>query len=172
MCAQRVFLIAMALIAIAAHASSSSPSIVARVLPDPWLRPSTVPDTEGNESNEARIFPGSALFFDTWLSVLEMLRCAFCHNPARAWSYGQPTAVGHRFEHLPLKTTTILNAAYNALQRLDGRKTTLEYQALGPISSAEGSNLPLDQMVARLRTILSFTPSKSNAKAGASYWHP
>lgn len=133
---------------------------------DVWLRPAAVPHTEGNAPNAARIELGRALFFDTRLSGSEMLSCAFCHNPARGWSDGQPTAVGHGFKHLGRKTPTILNTAYNPLQMWDGRKTTLEDQALGPIGSPDEMNLPLDKMVARLQTIGGYKPMFAAAYPG------
>jgi cytochrome c peroxidase len=130
----------------------------AAATPDPWLRPAAVPFTPGNEPSQARVDLGRALFFDTRLSGSEMLSCAWCHNPSRGWSDGQPTAIGTGFKHLGRKTPTVLNTAYNPLQMWDGRKTTLEDQALGPIGSPDEMNLPLDKMVARLQTIAGYKP--------------
>lgn len=146
-----------------ASCTSTAPDVTppgrAAALPsDPWLRPSTVPFTPGNEPSSARIDLGRALFFDTRLSGSEMLSCAFCHNPARGWSDGQPTAVGNAFKRLGRKTPTIINAAYNPLQMWDGRKTTLEDQALGPIGSPDEMNLPLDKLVTRLQGIAGYKP--------------
>jgi cytochrome c peroxidase len=139
------------------HSDTSVPTSSAAA-PDPWRRPAAVPFTEGNEPTQARIDLGRALFFDTRLSGSEMLSCAWCHNPARGWSDGQPTAIGHGFKRLGRKTPTILNTAYNPLQMWDGRKTTLEDQALGPIESPGEMNLPLDKMVARLKTVAGYGP--------------
>ena len=131
---------------------------VAAVAGDPWLRPAAVPFTEGNAPNAARIELGRALFFDPRLSGSNMISCAWCHNPARGWTDGQATAIGHGFKRLGRATPTILNTAYNPLQMWDGRKPTLEDQALGPIGSPDEMNLPLDKLVAKLSAIPGYRP--------------
>ena len=135
---------------------AATPAVAASA--DPWLRPAAVPFTEGNEPNTARVDLGRTLFFDPRLSGSDMISCAWCHNPARSWTDGQATAIGHGFKRLGRATPTILNTAYNPLQMWDGRKPTLEDQALGPIGSPDEMNLPLDKMVAKLSAIPGYKP--------------
>ena len=151
----RVLLPLVAVTALVAACSSAvnAPPPTAAVSADPWLRPAAVPFTEGNEPNSARIELGRTLFFDPRLSGSNMISCAWCHNPARGWTDGQATAIGHGFKRLGRATPTILNTAYNPLQMWDGRKPTLEDQALGPIGSPDEMNLPLDKMVSKLSAI-------------------
>lgn len=136
----------------AAHAS------VKPGAPDPWLRPSEVPFPPENAPTAARIELGKALFFDPRLSGSGFLSCASCHNPAMGWSDGLATGIGHEFKRLGRATPTILNAVYQPLLMWDGRKPTLEAQALGPIEAAAEMNMPLDELVKRLNAITGYKP--------------
>jgi cytochrome c peroxidase len=120
---------------------------------DPWLRPEHAPAPADNQPNEARIKLGEFLFFDPRLSRKGTMSCASCHNPALGWSDGLPTAVGFDMHKLPRATPTIINASFNNIQMWDGRKGTLEEQALGPIEAEGEMNLPLPELVARLKAI-------------------
>ncbi len=131
----------------------AAPSRGAAPTGDPWLRPNDVPAPESNAPNADRIALGRALFFDPRLSGSNWISCASCHNPALGWSDGLPTAIGHGFKTLKRKTPTIVNTAYNPLQMWDGRKPTLEDQALGPIASPDEMNQPLDALVAKVNAI-------------------
>ena len=97
---------------------------------DPWLRPEAAPAPEDNLPNAARIKLGEMLFWDPRLSRKGSMSCASCHNPALGWSDGLPTAVGFDMQKLGRATPTILNTAFNTIQMWDGRKSTLEDQAL------------------------------------------
>jgi cytochrome c peroxidase len=133
---------------------------------DPWLRPAAVPHPPDNAPNEARINLGRALFFDPRLSGSGFLSCASCHNPAMGWSDGLPTGLGHDFKRLGRATPTILNTVYQPLLMWDGRKPSLEEQALGPIEAAGEMNMPLDQLVRRLNGIRGYSPLFEKAYPG------
>jgi cytochrome c peroxidase len=144
-----------------AAGSGSSPTTVAAVAPqaaDPMLRPAAVPFPADNPPNAARIELGRALFFDPRLSGSAMISCATCHNPALGWADGQPTAVGDGAKRLGRATPTVLNTAYQPLQMWDGRKNSLEDQALGPIGSAAEMNMPLEKMTTQLGAIPGYAP--------------
>ena len=154
----RVFmpLVTVAALVVACSSTVNVPRVAAPAMAspvDPWRRPAAVPFTEGSEPNRARAVLGRTLFFDPRLSGSNMISCAWCHNPARGWTDGQATAIGHGFKRLGRATPTILNTAYNPLQMWDGRKPTLEDQALGPIGSPDEMSLPLDKMVSKLSAI-------------------
>ena len=131
--------------AVANHAAAPSA--------DPWLRPASVPYPQDNAPTPERVALGQMLFFDTRLSGSNAMSCATCHNPSRGWSDGLATAVGHGHKVLGRATPTVLNAAFQPLLMWDGRKPTLEAQALGPIEATVEMNLPLDQALARLKSI-------------------
>jgi cytochrome c peroxidase len=120
---------------------------------DPWLRPAAAPAPAENMPNEARIKLGEFLFFDPRLSRKGSMSCASCHNPALGWSDGLKTAVGFDMHTLPRATPTIINASFNPIQMWDGRKGTLEEQALGPIQAEGEMNLPLPELLSRLKSI-------------------
>jgi cytochrome c peroxidase len=133
---------------------------------DGWRRPDTAPAPEDNLLTPARAELGRALFFDPRLSAKGVMSCASCHNPALGWSDGRPTAVGHDMKMLGRATPTITNAGFNPLQMWDGRKLSLEEQALGPFESPDEQNLPLGELEARVRSIRGYQPLFERAYAG------
>jgi cytochrome c peroxidase len=134
--------------------------------PDAWQRPQFAPAPPDNQPTAMRIELGQALFFDPRLSAKGMLSCASCHNPALDWTDGRPTAVGHDMKILGRATPTIVNAAFNPLQMWDGRKASLEDQALGPFQSADEQNLPLEELESRVRAIPGYAPMFERAYPG------
>jgi cytochrome c peroxidase len=120
---------------------------------DPWLRPKMPPIPSDNLFTTERADLGRALFFDPRLSAKGVLSCASCHNPALDWTDGRATAVGHDMKILGRATPTIVNASFNVLQMWDGRKASLEEQALGPFESKDEQNLPLDELEHRVQSI-------------------
>jgi cytochrome c peroxidase len=130
------------------------------------LRPAQVPAPPDNQPNADRILLGKTLFFDPRLSGSGFISCATCHNPAMGWSDGLATGFGHDFKRLGRATPTILNAAFQPLLMWDGRKNSLETQALGPIESAGEMNMPLDELVKRLSAISGYQPMFDKAYPG------
>jgi cytochrome c peroxidase len=133
---------------------------------DPWLRPASAPAPADNLPTAARIALGEMLFFDPRLSRKQNMSCATCHNPSLGWSDGLPTATGFDMQTLGRATPTILNTAFNSIQMWDGRKGTLEEQALGPIEAGGEMNMPLPEMVARLKSIHGYAPIFEQAYPG------
>ena len=136
---------ALACLLLSAHALANAP--------DPWRRPERVPAPADNQPNRVRAELGRTLFFDPRLSAKGVMSCASCHNPALGWSDGRPTAVGHDMKILGRATPTIVNAAFNPLQMWDGRKASLEDQALGPFESKDEQNLALPELERRVRSL-------------------
>lgn len=120
---------------------------------DRYLRPAAVPAPADNQVTPDRVQLGKALFFDPRLSGSNWISCATCHNPALGWSDGLATGWGHGMKKLGRATPTILNTAFNPIQMWDGRKSTLEDQALGPIETGAEMNQPLPELVAKLSNI-------------------
>jgi cytochrome c peroxidase len=113
-----------------------------------------------------RVELGRALFFDPRLSAKGVMSCASCHNPALGWADGRPTAVGHDMKILGRATPTIVNAAFNTLQMWDGRKASLEDQAMGPFESVDEQNMPLAELERRVSSISGYSPLFARAYPG------
>jgi cytochrome c peroxidase len=133
--------------------------------PDIWRRPAAAPAPDDNQLTPARAELGRALFFDPRLSAKGSMSCATCHNPALGWTDGLPKAVGHDMKILRRSTPTIVNAAFNALQMWDGRKSSLEEQALGPFGADE-QNLPLEELERRVQSIAGYSALFEDAYPG------
>ena len=94
---------------------------------------------------------GRLLFFDRRLSGDRQSSCATCHRPDKGFADGLPTAIGFGGKVLRRHTPTVLNSAYNDAQFWDGRASTLEEQAVGPITAVDEMNLPDEnELVSRL----------------------
>jgi cytochrome c peroxidase len=111
-----------------------------------WLLPKTVPAPADNQVTPARVELGKALFFDPRLSSDRNLSCAGCHNPMMGWSDGLPTAKGSKSKVLGRATPTIINTGYNTLMMWDGRKASLEDQAMGPMESMDEMAMDLSAL--------------------------
>jgi cytochrome c peroxidase len=120
-----------------------------------WLRPTKVPQPKDNKLTKERIELGRFLYFDTRLSKSNKISCATCHHPKRGWTDLKPVAkaVGHEGRVGPRNSPTVLNTAYQRHQFWDGRAKSLEEQALGPIQADVEMNMPLDELVAKLKKI-------------------
>ncbi|PTS95873.1 cytochrome-c peroxidase [Pedobacter sp. HMWF019] len=78
---------------------------------------------------------GKLLFFDPLLSGSGQISCSSCHDPQISWGDKRSVALGN--DHLSGKRNTIslLNVAQRKTLFWDGRATTLEGQAKGPIEA-------------------------------------
>jgi cytochrome c peroxidase len=117
-----------------------------------WRLPA-VPVPQDNPGTPARVALGKALFFDPRLSGNGASSCASCHNPSLGWSDGQKTAVGFGGAVLGRATPTIVNTAYNTQFMWDGRKKSLEDQALGPMKAADEMNTDFPAVIAHLGSL-------------------
>ncbi len=94
---------------------------------------------------------GERLFFDSRLSGDGTVSCATCHDPARAFTDGQPVSIGIGGRAGQRNAPTILNALYNKTQFWDGRVNTLEEQAALPITNPfEMGSASIADAVARI----------------------
>jgi len=116
-----------------------------------WRLPMPPPYPAGNKPNDARFNLGKKLFFDPRLSGDGNMSCATCHNPSMGWSDGQKTAKGVKSKVLDRASPTIINTAYNSLQMWDGRKKSLEDQAMGPMEATVEMNMDTEKLFKWLR---------------------
>jgi cytochrome c peroxidase len=129
-----------------AHAQDVNKSVPAALKPSDfqhWRLPATPPYPDDNKPSAARVALGKMLFFDPRVSRDGNMSCATCHSPAFGWSDGLPTGRGFQSQVLGRATPTIVNAAYNTIQMWDGRKKTLEDQAIGPLEASPEMNTDL-----------------------------
>jgi cytochrome c peroxidase len=143
------------------------------------LPPLKVPSD--NPQTERKVKLGRELFFAKELSGDRSISCATCHDPRKGFSDGKPLAIGFNKKVLPRHSPTIWNAAYNSTQFWDGRASSLEEQARGPITSSGEMNLADETELARrleakphyqqeFQAIFGSKPSLDNvARAIASY---
>jgi cytochrome c peroxidase len=117
-----------------------------------WLLPESPPVPEDNPLTNEKIELGKALFFDPRLSGDGNMSCATCHSPLFGWSDGLATAKGVRSMVLGRASPTIINTAYNSIQMWDGRKKSLEDQAIGPMMSHQEMNMNISKLIAFLQS--------------------
>jgi cytochrome c peroxidase len=95
-----------------------------------------------NPSSREKISLGRSLFFDVRLSGDHSVSCASCHQPGRLFTDGRARAEGIRHHVGTRNTPSLVNAAFNTTQFWDGRRDTLEAQALDPLTNSHEHGLP------------------------------
>lgn len=130
-----------------------------------WLLPD-VPYPKDNKPTAARAELGKMLFFDPRLSGDGNMSCATCHSPLFGWSDGLTTAKGFKSIVLGRASPTVTNSAYNKLQMWDGRKTSLEDQALGPMLSSAEMNVDLSMAIKFLQSNNTYVAAFEKAYPG------
>jgi len=115
--------------------------------------PATIEYPDGKPPSKTEVELGRILFFDNRLSVNQEQSCATCHNPNLGFGDGMAKGIGTMGGGLGRNTPHIYNLAWNSIFMWDGRKPTLEEQALGPIESAGEMNMPLDSLLPRLKKV-------------------
>ncbi len=89
----------------------------------------------GNPYSPAKWELGRALYFDSRLSADNSVSCASCHAVKSAFTDNLPNSVGIRGQHGNRSAPTVINRAYTLAQFWDGRASTLEEQAKGPMAN-------------------------------------
>ncbi|WP_199611671.1 cytochrome-c peroxidase [Flocculibacter collagenilyticus] len=103
------------------------------------------PDDEPHEEREIEL--GKMLFFETRLSKNQNQSCATCHNPELGFSDGLANGIGTAGDTLHRNSPHIYNLAWGTTFFWDGRSSTLEDQALGPlVSDVEMQMTPVDAL--------------------------
>jgi cytochrome c peroxidase len=122
---------AAALLAACATLGSSVPAPTADEK-QAWHLPEQIPQPADNRITPARVELGKALFFDARLSGSGAMSCSSCHLPNLGWTDGRKLPVLPNGEVVGRHSPTIENLAYNTQFMWDGRKSSLEDQAMGP----------------------------------------
>lgn len=116
---------------------------------EPYLGKMVVP--KDNPQTLAKIELGRQLFFDKQLSPNNLISCANCHNPDKAFTDGETKSVGFHGRLAQRNAPTLINVGYQKRLMFDGQVPTLEMQVLVPLrDSAEMAN-DMKQLIAKLR---------------------
>jgi cytochrome c peroxidase len=85
------------------------------------------------KENATLIELGKKLYLDPILSVNDKISCNSCHSLSNYGVDNEPTSPGHEGKRGGRNSPTTMNAALHIAQFWDGRASTVEEQALGPI---------------------------------------
>lgn len=113
---------------------------------------SFIPDQGPSPGPGDKVELGRLLFFDPILSGDRSISCASCHKPAFAFADTAALSPGVSGRKGVRNTPSAMNIATQDIFFWDGRASTLEEQALGPIENPVEMDLPLDQALQRLRS--------------------
>lgn len=103
---------------------------------------------------------GRWLFYDTRLSADGAISCATCHRPENAFSESTPVSTGIKGQKGTRKAPSFLNQAWTLYPHFfwDGRASSLEEQALGPIANPIEMGSTHDAMIATLANAKGYAP--------------
>ena len=110
-----------------------------------------VPIPPDNPPTEETIALGRRLYYDPLLSVDRTISCASCHAPQFAFSDNRPVSQGVGGKPGTRHSPTVINSAYSSLQFWDGRASSLEEQAKGPMTNPVEMAHSLEGVVQRLQ---------------------
>ncbi len=105
------------------------------------------------EPNGDLVELGRLLYFDRRLSGDGTMNCATCHLPEEGFSDGRDVSAAYPTNAHFRNTPTVVNAALRPRLTWDGRATSVEEQALGPIGSPFEMNIQLELLVEKLRGV-------------------
>ena len=110
----------------------------------PWRRlPAVAPAPADNPTTPAKVALGERLFHDVRLSANRQVACASCHEVRRgAGTDGRAQSLGIGGQRGTRNAPTVFNAAFQPLLFWDGRATSLEAQAKGPLVNAVEMGMP------------------------------
>jgi cytochrome c peroxidase len=117
-----------------------------------------IPWPEDNPYSPARAELGKVLFFDGRLSSNGVVSCAFCHEPAHAFSASTPLSRGVDGKPGVRHAQTIINRAWGKSQFWDGRAPTLEAQVVVPVTNPDEMGMTTDRVVHKVGNIRGYAP--------------
>ncbi|MEW8039464.1 MAG: cytochrome c peroxidase [Candidatus Thiodiazotropha endolucinida] len=118
--------------------------------------PTSAPYPEDNPPTAEKIKLGKKLFFDTRLSADGTLSCASCHilTDDKGGGDGRTASIGIDGKQGTRNAPTVFNAAFQKVLFWDGRASSLEDQAKGPLINPIEMGMPsLDHVVKTVRNI-------------------
>ncbi len=116
------------------------------------LRPLSVP----NEAPSEKAVLGQRLFFDRRLSRNDTLSCASCHNFGLGGADRQPVSEGIDGRMGSINAPTVFNTSLHLAWFWDGRATSLQEQAAGPVHNPAEMDSNWEATVAKLKEDASY----------------
>jgi cytochrome c peroxidase len=135
---------------------------------DEYRRPEGILSPPSNSLTAEKSALGKTLFFDSRLSRDGKMSCSTCHEPDKRWSDGRFPPLGAESVTNARRTPTLLNSAWLTALMWDGRASSLEMQALLPITTPHEMNFDIPSLVKRLNDIKGYSPLFSQAFGDAS----
>jgi len=105
---------------------------------------------------------GRRLYFDPILSTDNQVACASCHEPTRGFTDQAQFSLGIGGARGGMNAPTVMNSAFHPFQFWDGRASSLEHQAQGPVQNT--SEMCADDKVAWRDAVLRVRKNKGYAK--------
>ncbi len=99
---------------------------------------------------------GRRLFFDKQLSRDSSVACASCHDPQHGWADGRKVSLGIEGRAGRRNAPSVATAAGVLHAFWDGRASTLETQALGPVQSRIEMDMTLDALRDRIAASIDY----------------
>ncbi|UCZ55044.1 c-type cytochrome [Bacillus shivajii] len=112
-----------------------------------------IPIPEDNPMISEVLHLGEVLYFDKRLSGNDQVSCMSCHIPELGYGDGRATFETFDGGDGPRNSPTIINSGYYTSNFWDGRASSLEEQALGPIEDPNEMNMLLDDLIPKLQGI-------------------
>lgn len=102
---------------------------------EPPLGLPSVPVSPDNPPTAEKVALGRRLYYDPILSVDNTVSCSTCHYPRFGFTDGKQFSEGVKKQKGGRNAPTVLNAAFYTTQFWDGRASSLEKQAEGPVQN-------------------------------------
>jgi len=133
--------------------------------------PKKVDEPADNKLTEAKVLLGKTLFFDPRLSKDGTISCNSCHNVMAGGEDNRPFSAGVGAQLGGRSAPTVWNAALMSVQFWDGRASTLEDQAKGPLINPVEMAMPDHKAVMdRLAQIPGYQPLFEKAFGKKEVW--
>ncbi|MGO4525724.1 cytochrome c peroxidase [Microvirga sp. 2MCAF35] len=130
-----------------------------------FARPNHAPTPAENSATPEKIALGAKLFEDTRLSGSGDMACSSCHQADLSFSDGIDRHVGHDGQPLDRRTPPLWNLAWGLSFFWDGRASSLEDQAMGPIENER-------EMAGNLQTALRALDSDPQMRKAFAFAFP
>ena len=112
----------------------------------------TPPASHNSPESRAQVALGKRLFFDARLSADGKIRCTSCHQPEKAFSDGLRVSQGLGGRTGTRNAPSLINVVFASSLFWDGRRDTLETQALDPFLNPNEHGLAsVDALVEKVR---------------------
>jgi cytochrome c peroxidase len=121
------------------------------IVPADRLDEPLLPIQTPTDLDERKVALGRELFYDSRLSRDNSISCATCHDLARGGVDRLPLSIGVGGQKGEVNAPTVYNASLNFRQFWDGRATTLEEQAGGPIQNPVEMTSTWEDVLAKLQ---------------------